>query len=541
MMWRRVNAPLRAGPYWFLAALGRGGMADIFLVAAKSALGVDRVLVLKRPRVELLDDQALTAMFLDEGRLATRLAHPNIVRTLEVAIYDAQPYIAMEFVDGVSLHRLLYETQEGRIDLSEETWLGLIVDLLEGLEYAHKLTDFDGSPLGIVHRDVSPGNVLLSYNGEVKLCDFGVAKAALHSTRTEAGTLKGKAAHLAPESLKGETVDARADIYSVGVLLFKCLTNHMPWRSPLHVEERHRPPRLKERLPDVSKELDELVARALAPDPGDRFGSASEMREALEDLLGGSVNRASRRALVQRLREVMETERAALRELIRDRVSELESGGTDEPQTLPRLVPMESVPPEPTSVSLRPTPVEPARPVGSRAVPYFAAALALGGLAGGASLLRGRPTVEPPVATSTAAQPTPAIITTTETTTPAPKQDIEVYVVVAPRNATIQIDGVAHKGNPLSLFVPPDAAEHVVEVSAPGYESKRQTVRFGKGLDLDIRLARRVRPGPLEPPAANEPANEPENENEPTNEPGSDDGESPPAPPPEPPPDPWSQ
>jgi eukaryotic-like serine/threonine-protein kinase len=512
MKWRRVAAPQRAGTYWFLAALGRGGMADIFLVVAQSALGFDKVQVLKRPRLDFLDDPTLVDMFLNEGRLATRLEHANIVRTTEVAVFDGEPYIAMEYVDGLSVHRLLYEAHAGHLQVTDQGWLGLIADVLDALDYAHKLTDFDGKRLGIVHRDVSPGNVMLSYNGVVKLCDFGVAKATMHSSRTESGTLKGKASHLAPEALRGNDVDARADVYSAGVLLWRCLTGQPPWRNPLKLLEREAPPRFSDHSKGPHEALDHFFARALAPAPEDRYASAAAMRDELEKLQGSEVQRRSeRRALTEAVGELMKDERAALQKLIRDRIAELDDTAPTAVRAIPKLTTLESVPPEPTSISLRPAPSTdaPALPF-RRLLMAGAAVLAALGTAYYWGQTSSSSDPPPAVATGSVASPASAGTSplTASATSPVPDL-VEVFIVAVPRHARIFMDGALQPNNPVTLQHRPDGRAHVVRVECPGYEAREIAVTLDQDRDLNVSLVRQLQPEPskVDPdPVAPEPA-----------------------------------
>lgn len=467
-------------------------MADIYLVLTESALGFDKIQVLKRPRFEAMDDEATLAMFLDEGRLATRLEHPNIVRTTEVEVYDGKPYIAMEYVDGLSLHRLVHEVRRRNVEVELETWLGLVIDVLHALEYAHELSDFDGRPLEIVHRDISPGNVMLSFNGTVKLCDFGVAKAKLHSANTNAGTIKGKASHLAPECLLGKEADARADLYSVGVLLWSCVAEgKLPWSRPLDLEQRAAPPSLSSVVPSIPPELDAVLSRALSPDPESRHATAAELREDLETIAGNRPRRAERRRLVARLEEVMATGREELRQLIRHRVTELKRGEHRETADLPRLSGIDSVAPEPTSVSVVPDPVPPRTSPAARLSPAL-----VGILLGAAGLLLvlqpwDRDDAPAPPGAPVDTRP-PALPTQTDTVTPSTAREaadeIEIYVVVVPSHATIRVDGTIHDGNPLTLTRRRDGREHVLEASAAGYRTKRVTLRFDESRDVKLAL-----------------------------------------------------
>ena len=210
-----------------IAQIGRGGMAEVLLTMVNAGGGVWRLEVLKRIWPELATDPDFVTMFLDEARLSLRLNHPNVVQTYEVLTNEGELAIAMEYLDGQPLTRVLNRLLRDSNDLSLALRLRILTRVLAGLEHAHTLTDIDGSPLGVVHRDVSPQNVFVTYDGQVKLVDFGVAKTIAAAHQTRPGAIKGKLAYMAPEQLQSEAVDRRADLFSVGVMLWEMLS-HRP-------------------------------------------------------------------------------------------------------------------------------------------------------------------------------------------------------------------------------------------------------------------------------------------------------------------------
>ncbi|MDB4940788.1 MAG: serine/threonine protein kinase, partial [Labilithrix sp.] len=211
------------GKYQLFASLGRGGMADVFLAVARGQMGFNKLAVVKRLRQALAEEAAFRTMFLDEARLAARLSHPNIVHTYEVGEQDGVYFIAMEYLEGQSLNKVMKEALRRKDGLEPEVSARIIADALGGLGYAHGLADYDGRPLGIIHRDVSPHNIFVTYDGHTKLVDFGIAKAALSSTETEVGVLKGKVAYMSPEQAMGGRIDQRADIFAMGIVLWELL------------------------------------------------------------------------------------------------------------------------------------------------------------------------------------------------------------------------------------------------------------------------------------------------------------------------------
>src|SRR5262245_23884883 len=212
------------GDYRLIASLGRGGMAEVFLATRTGMVGFHKLVVVKRLRSDLLEEvhaARYRALLLDEARLAARLHHPNIVQTFEVGEHHGHPFMAMEYLDGQPLSSVLSKARRAARWVSTELALQIIADALAALAYAHDLADYDGSPLHIVHRDVSPQNIFWTYDGEIKLVDFGVAKFALKSMETEAGVVKGKLTYMAPEQARGAAVDRRADLFVVGILLWE--------------------------------------------------------------------------------------------------------------------------------------------------------------------------------------------------------------------------------------------------------------------------------------------------------------------------------
>jgi eukaryotic-like serine/threonine-protein kinase len=279
------------GKYQLFASLGRGGMADVFLSVARGQMGFNKLAVIKRLRQALAEEAAFRNMFLDEARLAARLNHPNIVHTYEVGEQNGVYFIAMEYLEGQSLNKVLKEALRRNVALETEFAVRVIADALSGLHHAHELRDYDGRPLSIIHRDISPHNIFVTYDGHTKLVDFGIAKAALSSTETEVGVLKGKVAYMSPEQAMGGPIDARADLFAMGIVLWELIARQrlMSGESAantLHKLMNEPIPRLSQVMTSpVDPTLDVIVARALEKDPGLRWQSAAEMRDALETWL----------------------------------------------------------------------------------------------------------------------------------------------------------------------------------------------------------------------------------------------------------------
>ena len=274
------------GRYRLFARLGSGGQADVFLAIARGTLGVDKLVVIKRAKPGLAADGALLGAFLDEARLSLRLNHPNLVHTYEVGQEDGAHFISMEHVEGLSLAELFRSPRTHSFGAA--IWLRIIADALSGLSHAHSLRDYDGKPLGIVHRDISPHNLVVRYDGVTKLLDFGIATASLTGAPAEPGVVTGKVAYMAPEQARG-AADRRSDLFAMGVVLWEMLAGRRLFDGAAAAVLRrlaHEPiPRLASASPDIDPELDDLVARALEKDPAARYQTANEMRQTIERYL----------------------------------------------------------------------------------------------------------------------------------------------------------------------------------------------------------------------------------------------------------------
>lgn len=514
-----------------LAILGEGGMARVILCARQGLANIQKLLVIKEIRDELATDADFVAMFIDEARLATRMSHPNVVHTFDVGAEGDRYYMVMEYLDGQPMSALLGRTKR-QVPLA--THLRILVGVLSGLHYAHELRDFDGKPMAVVHRDVSPQNTFICYDGQVKLVDFGIAKAAGAVTRTTAGVFKGKFGYVAPEQVTGADIDRRADIFSVGVMLWEALVGRkLSYReteaSILHKRTMGTQPRVLEARPDADPEFAAICDRAMALDPNDRFASAEEMRDALSARIEALSLRASDADIGKLVTDSFAEERKRIRAIIERqlalpaRVNAADSSA----EALPLLpTTPESVPPsarggsEPSLATVSPAALPNAsrsrisvipdgtNTSGSTSMPTVAPTkrgrsrrLAML-LAGASIVILGSIKVVTAARNSDAKRvetvnvPKPAA-SGVETSAQAPEgpsdtneapSTVDVAVYVSTPGAVISVDGEDVGKSPYRALVPHDDREHRIVVSADHYYSESRTIRFDRDLRLEIAL-----------------------------------------------------
>ncbi len=285
--------PQAFGKYFLVDKIATGGMAEIFKAKTFGHGGFENLVVIKRILGHLSDNQDFVEMFIDEAKVSVALQHANIVRVYDFGKVLDNYFIAMECVEGKDIRAILRRLSKQRRYLPIDFALFVVHEVCRGLGYAHGKTDLRGHPFGIVHRDVSPSNVLVSYDGDIKIADFGIAKAEQNTYTTADGVLKGKFEYMSPEQARGEPVDPRSDLFSLGILLYEMLTGRRLFKgeSDLETLERIkrgdvRPPR--EVTPRVPPEAEAIVMKLLAPDRADRFQTAAKAQAAIRDVLGRS-------------------------------------------------------------------------------------------------------------------------------------------------------------------------------------------------------------------------------------------------------------
>lgn len=337
--------PFTIGKYTLLDRIAAGGMAELHRALISGEHGFEKLIAIKRLLPHLADEEAVVTSFIDEAKLAALLQHRNIVQIYDFGSMEGTYFIAMEYLSGKDLHALLKSCSETGRRLGVEHAVFIALQVCEGLDYAHRLKDLQGTPLHIIHRDVSPQNVFIHYDGEVKIIDFGIAKAAGQSTKTQWGMLKGKVAYMSPEQAQGVPIDHRSDIFATGILLYEMVTGvRMFSGEAMEVlskvrEAQFAPPETM--APDLPPELFGILHRALAADPEKRYSTCSEMAADLEECLLRHDLRPTSQGLARFMKDLFEddmvTEELTIQEVTRTRIpvhgASPENGGREMEKT----------------------------------------------------------------------------------------------------------------------------------------------------------------------------------------------------------------
>jgi serine/threonine-protein kinase len=472
--------PAAIGRYEILSLLGAGGMAQVYLALQRGAFSSEKLVVIKQLRPELVSDEVFLTMFMDEARIALQLHHPNVVHTYEVGTDGSAYFLAMEFLEGLTLTQIVRKAGVAGLPLSLHVWI--LTQVLAGLSYAHELRALDGEPMGIVHRDVSPSNVMITSSGEVKLLDFGIAKAAGALSFTQQGVIKGKLGYVAPEQCVGRASDSRADLFAVGVMLWEAIAGRRrviaeTSAAAFEARIRNHEPRIEDVAPNVPPRLAEICARALAHDPDERYATAAEFRADLEDFLDTNYSRVGASRLAAQMVQLFTDEFTALRLRIERYVQESR-----------RPIPSET----PGTMQLDAADLSTFRPPAPRR--RALGPLVAAGIVAAAGLVwmvsRGQSpsaaSAAPPVVV--AALPVPPVVQVAELPVAAPST-VRVSVVAFPKSARLKLDG--HPiDNPYSGQLPTDAHAHSIEARADGFGSVTHAVSFSGDVSLVLDLTR---------------------------------------------------
>jgi len=527
------GAARRFGEIDLIARLGHGGMAEVFLASRRAKPA--ELLVLKRLKADL-DDPEHRAMFEDEARVMALLAHPNIVRTVDAGEEAGQKYLALEFLDGLPLD----QCREAVTALGERAALHVAAELLEGLHYAHELRDREGGLLELVHRDVSPHNVFITYEGRVTLVDFGIAKSKNRGQHTATGVVRGKLSYMAPEQAFCDTLDRRADVFAAGVILWELLSGKRYWEGLSEVQILKRMtfgdlPKIRDAAPSIREPIAEALDQALAAKPEERFSTARAFREALADSFGGpfkrlvlgrAVNEAAR-GYREALQTVVDGHLIAARntrglpgiepdepaakqidarsvDAVRVGVSDGVSAAVDSQNAADEGDSIESGPSEDAGPSddggarrsrHRRGPAgyagfettggsslevsSPAGGSGRRTALLVIAALGAIGVAA---------FVVPRLLVSDAPSNAAPVESARPSTLPPIEARIQIKLRATPSDAAVYLDSARVAELPLAAQFPRDQMSHALRVEAPGFKTKSQVLVFDHDMDLNIVL-----------------------------------------------------
>ena len=481
----RVFQPETFGKYFLIDKVAVGGMAEVFRAKTFSHGGFEKLLVIKRILQHLGDNGEFVEMFIDEAKISVMLQHPNIVQIYDFGKCRENYFIAMECVEGKDLKIILRKLAERRKLLPVEYAVYLAHEVCKGLDYAHKKKSIKGEPMGIVHRDMSPSNMIVSYNGEVKIADFGIAKAEISIYNTKDGVLKGKFEYMAPEQASGLPVDQRADLFAVGIMLHEMLTGRRLFKSESEIRTLERikaadakPPSATN--PSIPARLDEIVMRALSRDPKDRYQDAKELQTDLLEFMYPATPDLTRESLAHFMQQLFITEIAEER----DRLEEGTKVAVALAAEAPDLEIDENWQEGGSGLTLRPT---------TSRVPVIVAALAVL-LAGGVALYL---ILHPPeekvvekVVEVAAPKPTTGTL------------DIRITPAVA---ATITLRGVEiGKGPNLSYENVEPGSDILLHVEAEGYQPFEDTIKLDAGDRLRFPIT--LKPVVVNTPAPQTPA-----------------------------------
>ena len=519
-------------------------MADVFLAKLSGKSEFAKLAVIKRLKSSEEDDPEIVNMFADEARLSARLNHPSIVQTFEVGEDDGGPFLVMEYIEGQPLGRIRSRALRRGTPLPRPMALKIVRETCGALAYAHNLSDHDGTLLKVVHRDVSPENIMVSYAGLTKLVDFGVAKTAASMSKTRAGVLKGKVAYMAPEQARSdENIDERVDVFAVGLILWELLTAKRMWEgmSEAKVFERLLDkdplPHVKEVDATIPDELDEICAKSISKDADQRYANMNELLDAIERTIAKLDLRASDREIGQFVSRLFESERDKVKALVASTTAKREdaaipsqpqiiddaqsdpllwrgagSSGTSSASSLKRkadsgsssrssgsrpLPTMSTPPSEPTTAAgvsetkieeipqLRKNPLKPILAIAG-AVLVVISAVMIGKNMGASDTTTAVPSAEPLPVIST--------VLTPSTAAPTVAQDIDnsvaIEISVKPSNARLFLDGSRVQGNPYHLKTSRGSAIHEIRAEADGFETRQMTLVFDKDRALEISLSR---------------------------------------------------
>lgn len=467
--------PISFGRYFLIDKIAVGGMAEVFKAKSFSHGGFEKLLVIKRILQHLTENEDFVEMFIDEAKISVELQHPNIVQIYDFGRIAENYFIAMECVEGKDVKGLLRKLAERRKVLPMEYAVYIAHEMCKGLDYAHKRTDMQGAPLSIIHRDVSPSNILVSYSGEVKIADFGIAKAQISAYNTKGGVLKGKFEYMSPEQASGTDLNHQSDVFSTGIILHEMLTGRRLFKTNSDIKTLERIKAVDVQPPSelnagIPKRLDDIVMKAMSKDPSERFADARDLQTALLEFMYPATPDLTRENLGHFLTEMFSAE-------IRTERDRLEAGTTAAAE-LKDLAPeidldleWEESPGSGQTLNLQPS-----------RIPLFVALVGIVALCAGLIFVGLQQPEAPPVQQIEVPPDLPALLQLKV----SPDSDAIVYVdgkVVGQGNDVIQTELV------------PDT-EFELEVVAEGYTSHKDRYIVGPGERLMLPITLVAKPKP---------------------------------------------
>jgi len=496
------------GRYEVLARLATGGMAEILLGRVLGPSGFERAVVIKRILAQYAELPTFVSMFLDEARIAARIHHPNVVQVHELGQEGGELYLVMEYLQGESAASVMRRASALGRPIELALCAHIVAEACAGLHAAHELKDADGESMSLVHRDVSPQNLFITYDGSVKVLDFGIAKAKDRISQTEAGTLKGKFEYMSPEQAEGLPIDRRSDVFALGVVLYELSTGRRLFKRGSAVESLRAvreglvtpPTRLIEGYP---KRLEEICLRALAADPQDRYATAADLRRDLalltRELSGDSLPGENLAALMRLLFATRVEEKRRLLESVQrgTAIERVPSAEVDVAVELPTVGPAKATRPLPP----------PHRRRGWLAFGVAVFALAFAGTLGFLALQGAEDDVRAAAPPAPAPEPEPAPVEAPPPEPPvAPPEEVVLRVETTPAGATVSLDGEVLGETPTELTVPRSEQPRTLRLERDGYRPLEREVRPEMSQLLQIGLQRlprrgRSRPTPSEPEA----------------------------------------
>jgi serine/threonine-protein kinase len=515
------------GKYELIASLGQGGMANVYLALSAGPGGFNKLLVLKLLREDVLAGmEEGVNMFLDEARLSARLVHPNIVHTYEVGEHEGRYFIAMEYLDGQTYRAIQQRARaNGGIPVQEE--LRIIAETARGLHYSHELKGYDGEPLGVVHRDVSPQNVFVTYDGQVKVLDFGIAKTSDAEHLTQVGVIKGKLDYIAPEQLRGEALDGRADIFALGVMCWEAVTGKrfaggrkVTDVTKVHLRLAGGEVNVRVAQPEIPEELAAIIDKAIALKPDARWPDAGSFADALDGYVQSVGQKPTGKTLAAIITPLFEEERAKMRKLVEVEVDRAKRRGATKPgeqtTSLPRLkigddstsgmfvggqesqhvtldgVPRDLAPLQSVRAAARHKLRMRALSIGAACI-VSAAVLLVMTRGSQSKSIAAAPLNAPNTVATGAAPVSDTSLGTSSGVSATPVIGsaalVGLQLKVTPEDARVNLDG-ATLAMPFSGQFRKDLALHHLEITSPGYRGQKQLIKFDQDRALEIVLER---------------------------------------------------